>query len=86
MEGEDDFVTSADHVSVRASLTRLALLPFSVDASSTQQEVWLAWGWLQAACIAWGRIQPQDSIPVLSSSETAFPGAAKLCKAEMWQH
>lgn len=48
----------------------MALLPTDLylpaeSALHTEQEVWLALGWLQAACIAWGTDQPQDSIPKL---------------------
>lgn len=72
MERKDDFMSSADHV--RASLTCLALLPQICiclqSALHTQQEVWMALGWLQAACIAWGRDQPQDSIPKLGKDLT----------------
>lgn len=64
-------MSSADYV--RASLTCLTLLPTDLclppeSALHILQEIWLALGWLRAACIAWGRDQPQDSIPKLGKA------------------
>lgn len=74
------FVSSADHLAFELPLPRLALLPSDALYLSPHQA-----RWLQAACIAWGTIQPQDSIPELGKlvifRRGGLPWAAKLCKS-----
>lgn len=66
MERKDDFLSSADQLLSFLNPPGATDLYLPTEcAVHTQQEFWLALGWLQAACIAWGGDQPQDSIPKL---------------------